>query len=162
MLHDILKKDWYSIGKDPRTYTDILESITYDTMVNIGSDAQAFGKDTINIVTCICVHNVGKGGLVFYHNEKKVSFHNLWEKLYLETMLSLSCATELTALKPKIQDNIIVHVDANPKKIHASSDFVKQLAGLCMGYGFNYILKPNAWAASHVADHLVKNKNHKA
>jgi len=159
MYNNILDKDWYSIGRAKRPKDVLLAALTTDVLINIGTDAQCFGKNKLNLVTCICVHNPGKGGLVFYHKEYKVNFSNLWDKLYAETMLSLTCASEISKYKPELQENIIVHVDANPKAVYASSSYIKQLAGMVMGYGFNYVVKPNAWAASHAADHIVKNKN---
>ena len=161
MYNNILDKDWYSIGKAKQSKSAVLGALTDDVLINLGTDAQCFGKDKINLVTCICVHTPGKGGIVFYHKEYRVDFKNLWDKLYAETMLSLTCASELTELRPELRDNILVHVDANPKPVYASNSYIKQLAGMVMGYGFNYVLKPDAWAASHAADHIVKNKNGK-
>jgi len=36
---------------------------------------------------------------------------------------------------------------------------VEELVGLVVGQGFNAVVKPEAWAASHAADHAVKHKD---
>ncbi|KKK78378.1 hypothetical protein LCGC14_2844180, partial [marine sediment metagenome] len=40
-----------------------------------------------------------------------------------------------------------------------SGPFYERLAGMVVAHGFNAVLKPDAWCASHVADHCVKHKN---
>ena len=57
------------------------------------------------------------------------------------------------------KEQIEVHCDANPDVRYENNNFVKQLAGMIMGQGFAYVLKPNAWVSSHAADHIVKFKH---
>lgn len=128
-----------------------------NVLVHIGTDAQANGKQKADYVTVVCIHTIGKGGRIFYWKDKKVATHSLWEKLYGETERSLRIAVLLS--KEISNKKILVHVDANPDKRYKSSNYVKQLAGMVMGYGFKHVLKPDAFVASHAADHIVKNKN---
>jgi hypothetical protein len=39
-----------------------------------------------------------------------------------------------------------------------SSKYVEELAGLAMGQGFKTLVKPESWAASHAADHVVRTR----
>ena len=132
-------------------------------VVHIGTDAQK-SSSRMEFVTVACVLNPGKGGRVFYtrrYDRKNVS---LFEKLSTETWLSLDLAMkmhEAFSLTPE-QEQIWVHVDANPDERFDSSDYVKQLAGMVAGSGFPVLVKPNAWCASHVADFAVKNKHFRA
>jgi predicted RNase H-related nuclease YkuK (DUF458 family) len=132
-------------------------------VVHIGTDAQK-SSSRMEFVTVACVLNPGKGGRVFYtrrYDRKNVS---LFEKLSTETWLSLDLAMkmhEAFSLQPGDQQ-ICVHVDANPDERFDSSDYVKQLAGMVAGSGFPVLVKPNAWCASHVADFAVKNKHFRA
>jgi len=132
-------------------------------IVHIGTDAQKTST-RMEFVTVACVLNPGKGGRVFYtrrHDRKDVS---LYEKLSTETWLSLDLAirmNEVFQLSPD-EEQICVHVDANPDERYDSSDYVKQLAGMVAGSGFPVLVKPNAWCASHVADFAVKNKHFRA
>ena len=132
-------------------------------VVHIGTDAQK-SSSRMEFVTVACVLNPGKGGRVFYtrrYDRKNVS---LFEKLSTETWLSLDLAMkmhEAFSLTPE-QEQIWVHVDANPDERFDSSGYVKQLAGMVAGSGFPVLVKPNAWCASHVADFAVKNKHFRA
>ena len=50
-----------------------------------------------------------------------------------------------------------VHLDINPNIIHGSSIALSQAVGYIKGVnGINPKVKPEAWCASHVADHLVR------
>jgi predicted RNase H-related nuclease YkuK (DUF458 family) len=160
--------DWYTMAKEK---VDLVEAImplitNKNVLIHVGTDAQARGKaQMVDFVTVVCIHtidddNVGHGGRVFYWKDKNIRTSSLWEKLYGETWRSLQIAVELSEeFGDSVQDRILVHVDANPNPIYKSSSYVKQLAGMVMGYGFRHILKPDAWAASHAADHIVKGKN---
>jgi len=136
-----------------------LESDT--TIVHIGTDAQKAGtKGLCNYVVCVIVHDpFERGARVFYLKFRNIATHDLWQKLSNETLLSCTVASELTAQDETFRDRILVHVDANPDSRYASSDHVKSLAGMVMGYGFKHVLKPDSWASSHAADHIVKSKN---
>lgn len=153
---------WYTIDRKKIDLEEVLTPYTkMDNIIfHIGTDAQARGFNRADFVTVVCVHVVGKGGRVFYWKEKDIPFYSLWDKLYGETERSLRIATKLSGIfGDDIINRILVHVDANPNTLYDSSKHVKALAGMVMGYGFKYILKPDAFAASHAADHIVKNKN---
>ena len=159
---------WYTLSNNKEV--DLIAELSEfahmpNTILHIGTDAQKNGKTSSDFVTVVCVHmvdecGIGRGGRVLYWKEKQVRTHSLWEKLYGETERSLRVATMLTKeFGFDVGDKILVHVDCNPNVRYASSNYVKTLAGMVTGYGFKYILKPDAFAASHAADHIVKNKN---
>lgn len=163
IFEDILKRQWKTINKED---VDVVEAIKpfieSDTLnIHIGTDAQAMGgHGNCDYVIVICVHDIDLGARrVCYYKFKKVETNSLWEKLFNETMLSLQAAVEISEILPEIKGRIVVHVDANTDSKHRSSEHVKNLAGMVMGYGFRYLLKPDSWASSHAADHIVKNKN---
>jgi len=129
-------------------------------IVHIGTDAQK-SAHRMEFVTVACVLNPGKGGRVFYTRRFERKDISLYEKLSTETWHSLELAIEMNSHFDLTPDNeqIWVHVDANPDTRYDSSDYVKQLAGMVAGSGFPVLVKPNAWCASHVADFAVKNKH---
>lgn len=129
-------------------------------IVHIGTDAQK-SAHRMEFVTVACVLNPGKGGRVFYTRRFERKDISLYEKLSTETWHSLELAIEMNSRFDLTPDNeqIWVHVDANPDTRYDSSDYVKQLAGMVAGSGFPVLVKPNAWCASHVADFAVKNKH---
>ncbi len=129
-------------------------------VVHIGTDAQKSAR-RMEFVTVICVLNPGKGGRVFYTRRYEKKDMSLFDKLSMETWLSLELALRMNGEfeLPPDQKQIWVHVDANPDTRYDSSDYVKQLAGMVAGSGFPVLVKPDAWCASHVADFAVKNKH---
>ncbi len=159
---------WFTLNenKEINLFEELLPFTKEGKVIfHIGTDAQARGTKAADFVTVVCVHmideyGVGKGGRVLFWKDKNIPTHSLWEKLYGETERSLRIATQLTEkFGYDIANRILVHVDANPDTKYASSKHADALAGMVMGYGFKYILKPDAFAASHAADHIVKNKN---
>jgi hypothetical protein len=55
-----------------------------------------------------------------------------------------------------VKGGLTVHIDANPVVAHKSSAYVQELVGLVVGQGFKALIKPESWAASHAADHVVR------
>ena len=103
-------------------------------VVHIGTDAQKSSR-RMEFVTVICVLNPGKGGRVFYTRRYEEKEMSLFDKLSLETWLSLELALRMNEefeLPPE-KKQIWVHVDANPDTRYDSSDYVKQLAGMVAG-----------------------------
>jgi predicted RNase H-related nuclease YkuK (DUF458 family) len=129
-------------------------------VVHIGTDAQKSVR-RMEFVTVVCVLNPGRGGRVFYTREFAEKEMTLFDKLSMETWMSLELALKMNAGfdLPEEKKRIWVHVDANPDTRYDSSNYVKQLAGMVAGSGFPVLVKPDAWCASHVADFAVKNKH---
>jgi len=129
-------------------------------VVHIGTDAQKSMR-RMEFVSVVCVLNPGKGGRVFYTRQFAKKEMSLFDKLSMETWMSLELALRMNAEfdLPEEKKRIWVHVDANPDTRYDSSNYVKQLAGMVAGSGFPVLVKPDAWCASHVADFAVKNKH---
>lgn len=132
--------------------------------LHVGSDSQQFGQLT-EYVTVVVLTRKGKGGRVFFTRERVPRIRSLRERLYKEVWMSTELAMELTST-PDIGasdevsvDDVTIHVDANVDPAYKSSEYVQELAGLCVGMGFKQVLlKPDSWAASHAADHAVKHR----
>lgn len=159
MSGSILDKKWFTLHKAP--VEDICVSIADlnsegPRPVHIGTDAQKHGK-SLDYVTAVVVLDPGKGGRVFYCKTREKNIDSLQHKLFTEVGLSLEIAQ---ALCEHIDgDQIQVHVDANTNIKWNSGKYHQQLAGMVVGSGFKAVLKPDAWCASHVADHAVNGKN---
>ena len=128
-----------------------------ERIVHIGTDAQKHGKNT-DFVTAVVILNPGHGGVAFYAKTRMEHMHSLQHKLFTEVGFSLEIALALCefGVNPEAID---VHVDANTNLKWESGPFHQRLAGMVVAHGFNAVLKPDAWCASHVADHAVKHKN---
>ena len=123
----------------------------------IGSDSQAKrinGKSEITFVTAVVVHRKGKGAIYFWKKEKQIRVPILREKIYTETLLSLSCAQEIVpllraAISPAKYD-LEIHIDVGP--IGPTREMIKEVVGMVNGNGFVAKTKPDSWGASSVAD----------
>jgi hypothetical protein len=131
-----------------------------DRVLHIGTDAQKIDM-RVDFVTCVVVLTPGKGGRVFYTRVRKArgELRSLRQKLFTEAWMSLETAMELS---PHVADPtpIVVHLDVNPDERWASSRHIHEVVGLVVGQGFEVLFKPDAWAASRTADHVVKKKSY--
>ena len=163
----MLEKKWKTLAGEP--VADIRKAIEDEFLahpeaeLHVGSDSQQVGKDT-EYVTVVILHKPPKGGRVFFCRERIPRVRELRERLWKEVWRSTELAMELTTSPDvgKSPTEITVkaiHIDANVDPKHKSSKYVEELVGLAMGQGFNAVVKPEAWAASHAADHAVKHKD---
>lgn len=123
----------------------------------IGTDSQVRstnGKSEIDFVTAVVVHRQGRGGRYFWKKEKKGKIPHLRDKIYTETLMSLSTAQELVPLLRKAVSpakyDFEIHIDVGP--IGPTRDMIKEVVGMVSGNGFVAKTKPESWGASTVAD----------
>lgn len=123
----------------------------------IGTDSQTRkinGKAEIDFVTAIVVHRKGKGGRYFWKKERQEKPYVLREKIYAETLFSLSAAQELVpqlreAISPAKYD-LEIHIDVG--SLGPTRDMIREVVGMVSGSGYTAKTKPEAWGASTVAD----------
>lgn len=128
--------------------------------IYIGTDSQKFDKK-IDFVTAIVIRNeLNRGTRVFYAREKNPRFNSLREKLVKEAWLSIQVALEVEQIIPK-SCTMELHADVNSDFRFASSKYCKEIIGMVSAQNFAVLAKPNAWAASRVAEHIVKHRNEK-
>lgn len=158
-METMFAKKWKTIdGKwlaDPAV--EIVDALKGIKTVYVGTDSQQDGHVT-QFVTVVVVHNPGKGGRAFYAVETvRPRIKSLRERLLKEVWMSVQLAMEMHPLLAE-ESILEVHVDANPNVKFKSSAYVKELTALVVSQGFRAVLKPDAWTASHIADHVVKHK----
>lgn len=154
----MMSRKWKTIdGKViPDIYNALAEATAGLKVIHIGTDSQQNALKT-EFVTVVVIHNPGSGARAFYTVETTDRVKSLRERLLKEVWLSVQLGLEMTDM---ISDasQLMVHVDANPNTKFKSSAYVKELTALVASQGFSYMIKPEAWAAMHVADHVVKKK----
>lgn len=123
----------------------------------IGTDSQiksVEGKPQIDYVTAVVIHRKGHGAKYFWKKEKKDKAPVLRDKIYTETLISLTCAQELVPLFRKaitpVKYDFEIHIDVGP--IGPTRDMIKEVVGMVNGNGFVAKTKPESWGASSVAD----------
>lgn len=124
--------------------------------VYIGTDSQQDRRWT-RFVTVVVIHTPGKGGRAFYTVESTPKIKSLRERLIKEVWMSVELALEVNDMLGE-EVELQVHIDANPNVKFKSSQYVKELVSLVVSQGFTAMIKPEAVAAMHVADHVVKYK----
>jgi hypothetical protein len=120
--------------------------------VHIGTDSLQTGRFT-QFVTVVVILTPRKGGRVAYRREVVPRISSLRERLLTEVWKSVDLGLQCS---PVVNGELTVHIDANPVVSHKSSAYVQELVGLVVGQGFRALIKPESWAASHAADHVVR------
>lgn len=142
-----------------KDYLEEMPNAEYSLVIGTDSQEKAGatnGTKTINLVTAVLVHRKGHGGKYFWKRKTVNNIHSLREKIYAETMASLSFATIFVPLFKKFLNgrapsyNLEIHVDVGE---HGDTrDMIKEVVGMVTGNGFVAKTKPDAYAASYVAD----------
>ena len=147
---------WKTLSGKP--IPDVVEYVKENAkdgqIVHIGTDSLGVGKYT-QFVTVVAILTPMKGGTVAYTREMVPRITSLREKLLKEVWKSVDLGIRL---HPYIPGDLTVHIDANPVIVHRSSKYVQELTALVVSQGFKAQLKPDAWAASHCADHLTRTR----
>lgn len=146
-----------------QTYTlDKVLSATHDFIAEkpnafyeiiVGTDSKA--ADEVSFVTAITVRRVGNGGIYFWTRSEKEKCHDLRERIWKETIHSITLAQELRGrLKETLGDEFFwndqIHIDVGENgKTH---ELVDSVVGMVKGYGFEAVIKPYAFGAFVVAD----------
>jgi uncharacterized protein len=120
--------------------------------VHVGTDSLQSGRHT-EFVTVVVILTPGKGGRVAYRREAVPRITSLRERLLKEVWKSVDLGLQFS---PIVKGDLTVHIDANPVVAHRSSQYVQELVGLVVGQGFKALIKPESWAATHAADHVVR------
>lgn len=118
----------------------------------IGTDSQNYSKKKTCVFTTVLIAYKSKKGGVIINHKKRVDFmDSLRQRLLMEAMLSLEVAWYLDQKIPK-ESIVGIHLDVNRNLKYKSGQYKDELVGMVMGQGFKALVKPDAWAASSVAD----------
>lgn len=128
----------------------------YGLVIGTDSHEHMEGEGSLTVVTAIVVHRKGFGGRYFWKKSITTKPRSLRDKIYTETMESLSFASifvpifkkELNGAEPNY--NLEIHVDVGEHG--ATREMIKEVVGMVTGSGFNAKIKPNSYGASYVAD----------
>lgn len=119
----------------------------------VGTDSAA--RSDTYFITAITVWRVGNGGIHFWTRSKKTHCHDLRDRIYKETIHSITLAQELRGrLKDALGDEFFwddqIHIDVGENG--PTREFIDTVVGMVKGYGFDAVIKPNSFGASAVAD----------
>ena len=121
----------------------------------VGSDTKAVSET--RVTTAVAVLKVGNGGRYFISHSPYQEFFSLKERIYKEAVASATLAQEIRSrLKEKLgedffwNNNIVVHIDVGERG--PTQSLIDGLKGMVRGFGFEPVIKPEAFAAFVLAD----------
>lgn len=137
----------------------IIES-SPESSVYIGCDSIRYRKNKIwhaKYSTVVIVHMDSKHGCrIFHESFDEPDYGNLKQRLLNEVNYAVAAATEIIDVLG--DRHMEVHLDINPNPKHKSSVAVKEALGWVKGsLGLDAVVKPHSFAATHAADHVVRN-----
>ena len=133
-----------------------------ESSVYVGSDSIRFKKQGVwyaRYSTVVILHIDSKHGCKLFHSsETHRDYGNMKQRLLTEVGYTVNLALEL--LDTIGNRHLEVHLDLNANPKHKSNVAVKEGLGYVHGQlpGVQVEIKPNGWAASACADHLVRGK----
>jgi len=119
----------------------------------IGSDSAS--SSPVELVTAITVWRVGNGAIHFWKKAEPQSFKTLRDRIYQETINSITLAQEVRSrlrdcLGEEIFWNDQIHIDVGENG--PTKELIDTVVGMVKGYGFEAVIKPYSFGASTVAD----------
>jgi hypothetical protein len=138
----------------------IIES-SNESSVYVGADSIRFkknGKWFARYSTVIILHVDSKHGCKLFHKSVDMEdYGNMKQRLVNESFYAIEAAMAVVDVLGKRKMEI--HLDLNPNPQHKSNVAVKEALGYVKGStGIEAKIKPYSFAATHAADHAVRNK----
>lgn len=139
---------------------DILHYISEDIestyKLIVGSDSHPGEKGTC-FVSAIIIHRLGKGARYYYNKRLEKKIKSLRQRIFYEASLSLELADQLCeCLKNHGREDMKVEIHLDIGIQGETKELIKEVTGMIIGSGFDAKIKPDACAASNVADRHTK------
>ena len=155
---------WFNGSKQPiyDFKSKLLESLqknNFQKRIVVGCDSQVV-DNKISFVTTVIIIFVGHGG-VFFYNKDCVQFSSkylmLQNRLFEQTYRAVEIAKQVDQLLQNTPYNVQqIHCDLNSNKKYKSNKAVAMCVGYITGNNYKAIIKPDAYAASSIADSLTR------
>ncbi|RLJ70572.1 hypothetical protein BCF55_0848 [Hydrogenivirga caldilitoris] len=129
---------------------EFIKNSSDNSAIYVGCDSRQFRSKTI-FVTVVVVHiNSNHGAKIFWQVDKVDRINSIRQRLMEE--VNRAVYTALMIADVVGERPFEVHLDINPSPDHRSSVIVKEAVGYVLAQGLKPVLKPDAIAASTVAD----------
>lgn len=128
-----------------------------NSAIYIGCDSIAIAYNKIHYSTVIVLHkDSNKGCRVFHNSVTLPNYGSMRAKLLMEVQYSLEA---FYAIENVIGErHVEIHLDLNSDPKHASNVVTAEAIGWVRSAGVTARIKPEAFAATHAADHFVRDK----
>lgn len=135
----------------------ISEDMDYTYKVIVGSDSHPRVLNTC-FVSAIIIHRQGKGARYYYNKIYEPRIKSLRQQIFYEASLSLELADKLEQqLKLQGYEDMKVEIHLDIGTHGETKELIREVTGMIIGCGFDARIKPDACAASKVADKHTKN-----
>lgn len=127
----------------------------YKIRVCIGTDSQV-NSHTIDFASVIVFVRENQGGFMYFNKSSiRKNGMKIKERLILEVGKSVEIAYRINTVLMKYGISLEVHADINGDEDCQSHAALKEALGYIRGMGFDFKIKPDAFASSSCADRLV-------
>ncbi len=151
---------FYSPTKGRMSFAEVIEDIvavmeedpTVRYEIVVGTDSHS-SLGEMDFVSAVIIHKVGKGGRYFWRRVRETKIYTLRQKIYKEATLSFELAKavmEELEVRTPLDYNLEIHVDVGQRG--PTKELIDEVVGMIVGSGFAVKTKPDAYAASTVAD----------
>lgn len=152
---------FHSLGKHDLSVNAVIDEIAAFVSLqparhyNIIIGADSSSHDPTEIVSAVTIWRVGNGAIHFWTKQEPKHFATLRDRIYAETIASITLAQELRGrLREHLGEEIFwndqIHIDVGEKG--PTKEFIDAVVGMVRGYGFEAVIKPYSFGASTVAD----------
>ena len=132
------------------------EDITRSYKLLVGSDSHPHRQGTC-FVSAIIIHRQGKGARYYYNKSMEQKIKSLRQRIFYEATLSLALADQIShLLKEHGQEDMKVEIHLDVGTHGETKELIKEVTGMIVNSGFAARIKPDACAASKVADKHTK------
>lgn len=134
----------------------VSDDITRPYKLLVGSDSHPGSQGTC-FVSAIIIHRQGKGARYYYSRAMEPRIRSMRQRIFYEASLSLTLADQLSeALKEKGISDMPVEIHLDVGTHGDTKELVREVTGMIVNSGFDARIKPDACAASKVADKYTK------
>ena len=142
-------------------------NLNHQLAVSVGTDSQRSGRGykfaTVILITVkedIGGVIVGRGGKIIsatYHmNVFNKNKEGVNERMIMEVSKSIEVAYEIAPLLDSHGIKMEIHADINTDPKWESNKALSQAIGYILGMGYEFKVKPSAWAATYCGDKYAK------
>ena len=148
------------LAKIAKEISDFISQDSQDKyQLVVGTDSN--GDKRADFVTAVIVYRVGHGGRYFWKktNGGKI-YHTLRDRIYQEVNLSLQTAQDMlkqlsSLLKSGKEPSYDFQIHIDVGQNGPTREMIKEVVGMVRGNGFKAKIKPESYAASHIADRYI-------
>lgn len=134
----------------------ISEDIDRHYKLLVGSDSHPREEGTC-FVSAIIIHRQGKGARYYYNKTMEQRIRSLRQRIFYEASLSLTLADQIShLLKQHGCEDMKVEIHLDIGTHGETKELIKEVTGMIVNSGFDAKIKPDACAASKVADKYTK------